>query len=200
MQIELTALCVCVFRIGAGTVRTFARHTKGRVHIIIIGRSQSGFDSVVATLPTHAESLYEFLSADLVLIRNVRAICDELKTNNKGRLRSPLDKINYLVLSHGAWIMGHPGTEEGLSPMMALGLYGRVRVTLDLAPLLEVAAAQREDARVVTIGYAGVGGEVPLDDLALKGNLGLAKWRAAYMTYQDIFALVSSAMCISALV
>ncbi|KAH7096257.1 NAD(P)-binding protein [Auriculariales sp. MPI-PUGE-AT-0066] len=161
--------------IGAGTARAFATHLNGAIHLVVVGRSRGGYDALVSSLPHHPDSLYEFVPADLMLLRNVRALTTELRTNSRNTLRAPLAKINYFLISSGAWFIGHPGTEDGLSPVMALGLY--------------VAAALGEDARVMTVGYAGAGGEVYLDDLGLRKDYGMSKWKAAYMTYQDVFCL-----------
>ncbi|EJD45563.1 NAD(P)-binding protein [Auricularia subglabra TFB-10046 SS5] len=172
--------------VGLGTVKAFARHTKGRIHIVILGRSRQAADSLIASLPRHSESLYEFVQTDALLISDARATCRALLVR--------LPHINYLVLSHGAALYRQPVTAEGPDPLLALMLYGRVRIALDLTPLLEKAATAGEDARVMTVARAGTGGPVDLDDVDLKRALSGPFWkapelRARLATYTDIYTL-----------
>ncbi|EJD45562.1 NAD(P)-binding protein [Auricularia subglabra TFB-10046 SS5] len=172
--------------IGAGIVKAFARHTRGRVHIVILGRSQSAANEIIASLPQHAESLYEFEQLDALLIANVRKTCTALAAR--------LPKINFLVVSQGAAHFRVPDTPEGIHPLFALGLYGRVRAALDLGPLVEKAGAAGEDAHIMTVVYAGIGGPVDLDDIALKKAVQAPVWkvpemRARFSTYTDIYTL-----------
>lgn len=172
--------------IGAGIVRAFARHTHGRIHIVILGRSEKAAEEVIASLPQHAESQYEFEPVDAVLVANVRKTCVALSAR--------LPKINYLVLSQGAAVFRAPDTEEGIHPFLALSIYGRVRAAVDLAPLLEKASAEGEDARVLSVLAAGYGGPVDLNDLGLKQALQAPLWkmggiRAMMVTYTDTYIL-----------
>lgn len=170
-------------RIGMGIAKVFARHTKGAAHIIIAGRSKAAADEIIATFPTHADSLYEFAPFEGTLMRNVRAFARDLLAR--------VDKINYLVLCQGAYPGGGaPLTEDGLPPAIALMIYGRARVAIDLAPLLEAAAARGEDARVLSVANAGVGGPVDLNDIGLK-KVGLMNALGNLSTYMDICMLVS---------
>ncbi|KAJ6551019.1 NAD(P)-binding protein [Mycena vulgaris] len=166
--------------IGAGTLQAFARHTQGVVHIVVVSRSKASADTLFASLPQHPDSLYEFFPVDCTLMRNVKAVCRELSAR--------LTKINYLVLSQGYFLLGASPTEEGLDPLHALMMYGRVRATLDLGPLVQAAAALGEDAHIMTVAYAGIGGPIDLDDLALQ-RLGMLKMRGALITYIDIYTL-----------
>ncbi|KAJ6559335.1 NAD(P)-binding protein [Mycena sp. CBHHK59/15] len=166
--------------IGAGIVQAFARHTHGVVHVVVVGRSKPSADALFASLPQHPESLYEFLPIDCTLMRNVKAASRELSAR--------LTKINYLVLSQGYFHLGDPPTDDGLDPLHALMVYGRVRAALELAPRLQAAAALGEDARIMTVSRAGSGGPINLDDVALQ-HLSMFKMRGALVTYTDIYTL-----------
>lgn len=179
------------FSIGEGIVRAFARNTHGNVHIVILGRSKSSADAIIASLPQNENGLYEFVAMDAVLMRNVVTVCTELKTNANGKLQAPLVKINYLILSQGAALFGAPDTEDGLRPILALGLYGRTRAILELVDLLERAAELGEDGRAMTIGAAGNGGPLDLSDVGMK-NLSFLRFRGAFVTTVDISILVRS--------
>ncbi|KZW00825.1 NAD(P)-binding protein [Exidia glandulosa HHB12029] len=171
--------------IGEGIVRAFAQHTPASVgaHIIIVGRSQSAADAIIASLPTHPTSKYEFIALEATSMRAVRLFA-------KGLVERPdVEKINYLILSQGAFpSFSAPDTDEGLAPPVALMIHGRYRATLDLAPLLDAAADLGEDARVMTVANAGVGGPIDLSDIALK-RTALTALRGALCTYTDICVL-----------
>ncbi|KAH7106019.1 NAD(P)-binding protein [Auriculariales sp. MPI-PUGE-AT-0066] len=174
--------------IGAGTLQAFAHHTKGNVHIVILGRAKASAEAIFAALPKHPEGLYEFVSVDALLMRNIVEVSNELKTNSKGLLRKPLTKINYLVLSQGALLLSGPDTDEGLPPFLALSAYGRLRAALELVPLIEEAARLGEGAQILSIGAAGHGGPVYLEDVALR-RTSLYRMRGAMITYKDIMVL-----------
>ncbi|KZW00826.1 NAD(P)-binding protein [Exidia glandulosa HHB12029] len=171
--------------IGEGIVRAFARHAPPSVgaHIIIVGRSQSAADAIIASLPVHPTSKYEFISLDCTSIRSVRLFA-------KGLIERPdVEKINYLILSQGAFpSFGAPETKEGISPSMALMFHSRYRAALDLAPLLNAAAELGEDARILTIMNAGVGGPIDLSDLPLK-RMRITASLGTMSTYTDICTL-----------
>ncbi|KZW00830.1 hypothetical protein EXIGLDRAFT_830476 [Exidia glandulosa HHB12029] len=171
--------------IGAGIVRAFAHVPPSiGVHIVIIGRSKVAADALIASLPAHATSRYDFLPVNALLIHDLRLAIREQLYGTLG-----LKKINYLALSQGTVDMNSAAlTSEGLHPMRSLGLYGRVRAALDLAPLLQAAAALGEDARVITVLGAGAGGPLNLEDVALrKGSV--AANRRRIITYTDIYTL-----------
>ena len=123
-------------------------------------------------------------------MRNVVTACTELKTNANGQLHAPLPKINYLIVSQGAALLGVPDTEEGLHPILALGLYGRTRAILELVGLLEKAAELGEDSRAMTIGAAGGGGPLDLSDVGMK-KVPFYRFRGAFISTVDISILVS---------
>ncbi|KZW00827.1 hypothetical protein EXIGLDRAFT_745428 [Exidia glandulosa HHB12029] len=172
--------------IGSGLVRAFAHHVPPQTgaHIIIVGRSKQSADSIIASLPANANSKYDFVQVDAVVIRNLRTAIREQLFGTLG-----LTKINYLVLSQGAIDLdATKRTSEGIHPTVSLAVYGRIRAALDLAPLVQAAAALGEDARVMTVAKPAWGGPVDLDDINLEKK-GLAYIRAAMITYTDIAVL-----------
>jgi len=169
--------------IGEAAARAMARYTKGDSHIIICGRNREAADNIIASFPKHPQSHYEFVACDASLMRNVKAVTSDLL--------SRLPKLNYLVLSPGILTMkGRTETEEGIDQKLALHYYARWKFIHDLLPLLHKAKDADEDAKVLTVLGAGLGGEVDVDDLDLKKNYTLAKAAAAAQTYNDLMVEV----------
>ena len=169
--------------IGQATAQAFARHTKGRAHIIICGRNRAAAESIIATFPKSPESSYEFVECDVSLMKNVQA------TTTK--LLSTLPKLNFLVLSTGFInLKGRDETSEGLARKLATDYYSRWKFIDGLTPLLRKAKDAGEDAKVLSVLAAGKGGPVNLDDLDLK-EYSLSKEMPAAATYNDIMIEVS---------
>ncbi|KZW00832.1 hypothetical protein EXIGLDRAFT_761382 [Exidia glandulosa HHB12029] len=169
--------------IGSGIVRAFATHVPPQtgVHIVIVGRSKTSADALIASLPPNANSRYDFLRVDALLIHDLRVFIREQIYGALG-----LTKINYLVLSQGELNMDNKArTSEGFHPSIAL-MYGRARAALDLAPLLQAAASSGEDARIMAIAAPGTGGAIDLDDIATE-QMGTLARRGAMVTYTDIY-------------
>ncbi|KAI5892441.1 uncharacterized protein SCHCODRAFT_02701384 [Schizophyllum commune H4-8] len=94
--------------IGRRMAAAFARHMEGNARLIIIGRNKAAADELIASLPSPANTLSEFLPCDCSLMRNIDAACEQLAKRN-------LEIINYLVLSIGAVeTLSHEKTAEGL--------------------------------------------------------------------------------------
>ncbi|KZV90079.1 hypothetical protein EXIGLDRAFT_617434 [Exidia glandulosa HHB12029] len=169
--------------IGSGLVRAFATHIPPHIgaHIIVIGRSKPAADALIASLPPNSNSRYDFVRVDALLVHDLRVF---IRQELFGTLE--LKKINYLVLSQGELTVDSTArTSEGLHPTISLIVYGRARAALDLAPLLQAAAAAGEDARIMSMGDPGTAGAINLDDVALD-KMGTFAMRAAMMTYIDI--------------
>ncbi|KAJ6465308.1 hypothetical protein C8R45DRAFT_1106949 [Mycena sanguinolenta] len=82
--------------IGQGIAEAFARHTKGNVHIVIVGRSSAAAAAILAGLPlasTGAEVTRDFVQCDLTSIASVKRVAASLAA------RFP--RINLLVTSAG---------------------------------------------------------------------------------------------------
>jgi hypothetical protein len=107
-----------------------------------------------------------FLKEDISHIRSVDEMCAEIKQRES--------KINCLFLTAGYMTLkGRAETIEGIDRKMFVNYYSRIRCTLNLMPLLEVALNRNELSRVITVFAAGSEGEVRLDDLDLKHNFSL---------------------------
>ncbi|KAI5830182.1 hypothetical protein K523DRAFT_272728 [Schizophyllum commune Tattone D] len=171
--------------IGRGMAAAFARHMKGNARLIIIGRNKAAADVLIASLPSPANKLSEFLACDCSLMRNVDAACEQLAKRD-------LDKINYLVLTIGAVdTISHEKTAEGLDKNWAAMFFGRFRFIQNLAPALDRAADAGEEARVMTVIRAGVGAPLEWDELDMSRN-GLKRWATQMPTYHD-FAMAGFA-------
>ncbi|KZV84185.1 NAD(P)-binding protein [Exidia glandulosa HHB12029] len=169
--------------IGAGIVRAFATHIPPHTgaHIVVVGRSKPAADALIASLPSNSNSQYDFVRVDALLVHDLRVFIRQELFGTLG-----LKKINYLVLSQGELKLDSTArTSEGFHPTISLMMYGRARAALDLAPLLQAAAAAGEDARILSVAAAGTGGAINLDDVALD-KMGSIALRGAMITYIDI--------------
>ena len=179
--------------IGQATAQAFARYTKGKAHIIIMGRNRQAAEAIFETFPKTSESNYEFVHCDASLIRNVAEATSGLLAR--------LPKVNYIVMTSGGtppiWdaLRGvqHP-TKEGLDRIIALNVYSRAKFMLDLVPLLQKAKDAGEDARVLTVLAAGYGGPIDFNDMGLRKTYGLTKIRPTTVTYTNMVIEVSIAI------
>ncbi|KAJ7232808.1 hypothetical protein C8J57DRAFT_1018496, partial [Mycena rebaudengoi] len=76
----------------------FARYTKGRAHIIIIGQNDDAANTLLASFPKPVGEdasgwRHEFVKCDVSLMVNLRKMCRDLCAR--------LERINILVLSAG---------------------------------------------------------------------------------------------------
>ncbi|KAF9014831.1 NAD-P-binding protein [Hymenopellis radicata] len=122
----------------------------------------------------------EFLHCDAYLMRNIVATSEKLK--------SRVDKINFLVLSAGYFrVTGRDETDEGLDKMMVMRYYNRFKFAKQLLPLLKVARDRGEDAQLMSVlgtGMINIG--VDRDNLGLRKNYRC--WKAAMKpcVYNDV--------------
>jgi NAD(P)-dependent dehydrogenase (short-subunit alcohol dehydrogenase family) len=154
--------------IGKAMAEAFARYTKGRAHIIIIGRNRAAGEAIIASFPKPTDTKdgwkLEFVSCDAALMSNIRSTCADLIDR--------LPSINYLVLAAGyASFTSTEKTSEGLDRQLALRYYSRYVFISSLLPLLIKARESGQDARVMSI----LGGGRASPDL---GDLGLEKARS----------------------
>jgi NAD(P)-dependent dehydrogenase (short-subunit alcohol dehydrogenase family) len=101
--------------IGRGIVETFARHTKGNAHILIVGRNRAAAVKIIATFPkpTNPGIAHEFIECDLTLLKNVQRACAEILVR--------FQRVNFLVLTAGGIsLKGLDLTEEGVDRKMGL--------------------------------------------------------------------------------
>ena len=170
--------------IGQAAAQALARHLKGNVHLVLVGRNRAAAEAIFETLPKAPESKYEFVACDAGLLRNIPAATAALVAR--------LPKANYVVLTCGTllpfWDMlrgVQRMTEEGVGAHLELVYYARVKFMLDLLPLLQKARDMREDARVLNVAAAGLGGPINFDDMGLRQTYGLRTAGATWATYTD---------------
>ncbi|KAF8964498.1 hypothetical protein BDZ97DRAFT_1660167 [Flammula alnicola] len=165
--------------IGKAMIEAFARHLHGRVHIVLIGRDRAAAEAIIAGLPTSPESKYEFISCNVLLMKNIHALTKDLSER--------LPKINFLVHCAGfVRLGGRKETEEVLDDLLVIRYYNRFALTNDLLPLLRNATAKGEAASVLCVLGAGLSPEVDLDDLGLKKNYALMKALTQSSSYNDL--------------
>jgi hypothetical protein len=180
--------------IGKAMAEAFARYTKGRAHIIIVGRNREAGEAIIASFPkptdTNGDWKHEFLSCDVSLMSNVRSTC--------AALAERLPRINFLVLSAGyVTFTSTEETSEGLDRQLALRYYSRYVFISSLLPLLIKARESEQDARVMSILGGGLSSKVDLDDLGLKKarskRFGFGAGKAAFQSvgYNDLMTVVS---------
>jgi hypothetical protein len=118
-------------------------------------------------------------------MKNVVAAASEVKSKVK--------TLNYLVLSQGVFNMqGRSDTSEGIDVKLALHFYSRWKFVDELLPLLQAAANNDQESRVMTVLAAGHGRKVDLDDLGLKKKYSLSAAAYQATTYNELFVQVSS--------
>jgi len=119
--VECPIYILLMVGIGAGVATAFAKYApkENAPHIILIGRSRQGADSVIGEMKKlNSNGKYEFVQGDLTLMKNVRAVTEEVAKK--------VDKINYLCMSPGVFTLkGQDDTEEGIDRKMALHFYSR---------------------------------------------------------------------------
>ncbi|KAK3904487.1 hypothetical protein C8A05DRAFT_42431 [Staphylotrichum tortipilum] len=130
--------------IGESTMKQFVKHTV-QPRVYFVGRSERAATRITAELTSlNPAGEYTFIRADLSLLENVDSVCHEIKS------REPL--INLLFLTPGTIITSSmKETAEALYYPTAVTYYARVRLIVNLLPLLQKATGLR---RVVTV-YGG---------------------------------------------
>ena len=117
-------------------------------------------------LEINPEGKATFIQKDISIIRNVDAVCADL------RVKEPL--INGLFLTAGYMTLkGRSETDEGLDKKMAVNYYARMRFVVDLMPNLTAASDAGQLSRVNSVLAAGSEGDVNPDDLDLRHNFTL---------------------------
>jgi len=149
-------------------------------HIVVSGRNaQSGEATVARLREINQEGKYEFQPIDVSLMGNVKDFVKDFSSRNQ--------KLNYLVISSGFLsTAARTETKDGIDNKLAINYYGRFSLIFRLLPLLERAAEQGEEARVMTVLACARGGPVPVDDLDLKKRYGLKAAATVASTYNDL--------------
>ena len=179
--------------IARAMAEAFARYTKGRAHIIIIGRNRAAAESIIASFPKPVDPnngwKHEFVSCDASLMSNVRSTC--------AALAERLPRINFLVLGAGyVTLTSTEETSEGLDRQLALRYYSRYVFISSLLPLLTKTRKGGQDAKVMSILGGGRASPVNLEDLGLKNarskTFGFGGAKAAIQSagYNDLMMVV----------
>ncbi|KAK7030491.1 hypothetical protein VNI00_014080 [Paramarasmius palmivorus] len=171
--------------VGQGTAFSFASHTKGNAHIILVGRNEAAANSILKSFPkpSSPDAKHEFIQCDVTMMKNVQKTTDDILS------RYP--KINYLVMSTGyITSKGRDGTPEGIDKKMAVHYYSRWKFVSDLLPGLLKAKEDGEDARVLSVLTAGRGVGIQSyldnDDLAMRKSFSQVGFARAGPTYMDL--------------
>ncbi|MCJ1391791.1 hypothetical protein MMC18_004658 [Xylographa bjoerkii] len=139
--------------IGEYTLLQFAKHAR-KPRVYFVGRSQEAGDRIAAECKAlNAEGQFIFVQADTSLLRNVDAVCQDIKSKEQA--------INLLFLTTGTLKFGTK-TDEGLHYSAALATYTRTRFIVNLLPLLQRATALR---RVVSVLCATKEGPIATNDM-----------------------------------
>jgi len=172
--------------IGKGMVQTFARHTNGNSHILVVGRNREAAEQLFATIPTGGtppgstgKFTREFIQCDVTLMKNIHTATQDILS------RHP--KVNYLVMTTGIMTLkGRDETSEGIDKKLAVHYYSRWKFINDLLPSLTKAKDAGEEGAVLSIFSAGYGGPIDLDDLGLKKNYSTSNAASSAPTYNDL--------------
>lgn len=167
--------------IGQSTLRALA-HNSEKPNVYIIGRSESNASPFLKELrQINANGNFNFIEADVSLIRNVDTACEEIKRKEK--------ELNLVFMTPGGISLTgrrgefgsrcrdgsytNPSTEtvEGLDHLFALRYYARMRFVANLMPLLE----SGKPARVISVFGGGFEGPINKRDLDLKRNFSVLK-------------------------
>lgn len=144
--------------IGASTAKQLARAVqKPTIHLV--GRNPVAGSRILEELKTaNPNGSFNFIQADVSLLRNVDDVCGVIKSKEKA--------VDLLFLTTGHLAMSKNDTAEGLETNHALRYYSRMRFVQNLLPLLN---ASKNHPRVVTV--LGAGQEAQIDE----SNLDLQK-------------------------
>lgn len=145
--------------IGRTTLRQLARNAEAPT-AYIVGRSESNAKPLLKELSRiNPRGSFNFIEADVSLIRNVDKACENIKKHEKA--------LNLLFMTPGGLsLVGRRETSEGIDRLFALRYYSRMRFVQNLLPLLE--NAQTMPGRVVSVLGGGFEGDINTKDLELK--------------------------------
>ncbi|KAJ7132666.1 hypothetical protein C8R46DRAFT_1140535 [Mycena filopes] len=153
--------------VGHAMAEALARQTKGRAHIILIGRSAAAAEKILAGFPKPPAGeegwAHEFVACDANSMANVRRVCAELRTR--------LGRLNFLVMTaagpRGNSMVKSGQTEEGLDDHLSMRYFSRYVYSKELLPLLLSAREQGQPAHLMTVLGAGFGVKIATSDLGL---------------------------------
>ncbi|KIO31622.1 hypothetical protein M407DRAFT_19364 [Tulasnella calospora MUT 4182] len=104
----------------------------GHAQIIIIVRSRTRGEAILASLPKTSDSKYEFVTCDVSDPKNIVTAAKELSERLTG------GKLNYLVMSQSVCPWGPPQPSlNGIDLRMVLDFYSRWKVVDEFLPILK---------------------------------------------------------------
>ncbi|KAJ7046363.1 hypothetical protein C8F04DRAFT_1064078 [Mycena alexandri] len=153
--------------VGHAMAEALARQTKGRAHIVLIGRSAEAAEKIIAGFPKPVDGdegwAHEFVPCDANSMASVRRVC--------AGLRSRLKRINFLVMTaagpRGNSMVETGETDEGLDDHLSMRYFSRYVYSKELLPLLVSAREQGQHAHLMTVLGAGFGVKLASSDLGL---------------------------------
>jgi NAD(P)-dependent dehydrogenase (short-subunit alcohol dehydrogenase family) len=143
--------------IGESALRALAANaTNPKAYLV--GRNETAAKKIIEDcLKDCPGGTFEFIKADLGLLKNVDSLCEEIR-RKEGHLDLLFMSQGYLTFD------GRKETSEGIDVLFCLRYYGRMRMVQQLLPLLEKASAPK----VVSIFSPGKEGKIYVDDLSLR--------------------------------
>ena len=134
--------------IGHRTLEALSRITDGKVHIILIARSESTSKQVLNSLikpldPTLRDQvLREFIQCDVALMKNIIEASEKIKQFLLSQNNNNPPRVNFLFMSAGyanIRFRNRIDTEEGIDHQLVLRYFHRFKFIYELLPLLRVA-------------------------------------------------------------
>ncbi|KAH8912905.1 hypothetical protein BR93DRAFT_123084 [Coniochaeta sp. PMI_546] len=167
--------------IGLAFLTSLTKHTTSP-KIYIVGRNSSSLTTIITNLKAiNSSGTYvPITTPDLTLVANAHDAASQI-----AQQEGPSGMIDLLYLSPGfLCFKGRVESPEGLDRATAIRYYSRVRIILDLLPLLE----RSSHARVIDALGGGQEGTIFPDDLALKelGHIGAMVTMPAASTYTTL--------------
>ncbi|KAJ7235608.1 hypothetical protein B0H12DRAFT_1191261 [Mycena haematopus] len=152
--------------VGQAIAEALARQTKGRAHIIIVGRNATAAAKILASFPkpTNADGwAHEFVQCDASSMASVRVVCRSLNAR--------LKRINFLIITAGGpaanSLVESSVTLEGINAHLAMRYFMRYLFTKELLPLVVCAKEMGQHAHVMTVLGASFGIHMRTTDLGL---------------------------------
>ncbi|KAK9242506.1 hypothetical protein V1506DRAFT_509377 [Lipomyces tetrasporus] len=148
--------------IGLGTVKQFAKYSNAP-KVYVVGRSKQSATPLLHELEVlNPKGIFIFVETEISLIKNVDAVCEEIKTNEQ--------KLDLVFVSPGFLSSeGRKETSEGIDMYSSLSYYARLRIVHNLIPLLSAS----RNPRVVSILAGGKENAIDINDLELRKNYSL---------------------------
>ncbi|RVX73082.1 hypothetical protein B0A52_02208 [Exophiala mesophila] len=182
--------------IGMSTLLTLAKthSTRGKgLRVYLIGRNKEKSADLIAQCRILCPiGDFRFIQVnDLSLLGEVDRVCQDIveqETQAHQTLGNSAPKIDLLVMTQGELSL-EPRTEtaEGLEFRVSLLYYSRIKMIVNLLPLLTRTARDKDDAaHVISVFAAGKEGELYLDDISLQDpqhwGVGGTRSHVTYMT------------------